>query len=209
MFKLLEPILSPARIGTYLLASGHDEARALKLYVWNAQLGEAFHLPIQSVEIALRNRVNSVLITCFGVEWWQNAAFLALADKRQVDAITEVRKRISNRGHALVTGQIVAGLSFGFWVSMLDARYNPKVWSSQLAAGFPDLPAAKTRDDLQRSAREIANFRNRIWHHEPIFRANISKEYSRCTTTLGWLCHNKLNWVRPQCKVMTVLRAKP
>lgn len=209
MLKLLEPTLSQARMGTYLLAAGHDEARALALYHWNAQLGEAFHLPIQAVEIALRNRINSVLVSIFGAEWWKTPAFLVVADKRQIDQIDEAKARIGKRGQAVVTGQIVAGLSFGFWVSMLDARYNPAVWSHALKTGFPDLPAKKSRSDLQKSSRHIANFRNRIWHHEPIFKANITEEYSRCMEMLMWLCPHKQKWIKPQCKVMTVLRIKP
>jgi hypothetical protein len=209
MLKLLEPTLSPARLGTYILAAGHDETRALALYQWNAQLGEAFHLPIQSVEIALRNRINAVLIANFGDDWWKDKAFLGLADNRQCDAIGEVKARIKKRGQAVVTGQIVAGLSFGFWVSMLGPRYNPGVWSRALATGFPDLPAGKTRDDLQKMARQIANFRNRIWHHEPIFKANVTVEYSRCMEVLAWLCPHKHSWIKPHCKVMAVLRQKP
>lgn len=192
-----------------MLAAGHDEARALALYQWNAQLGEAFHLPIQSVEIALRNRINAVLVAAFGAEWWKDAAFLKEADKRQCDQIEEAKARVTKRGQVIVTGQIVAGLSFGFWVSMLDARYNPSVWSHALAAGFPHLPAGKTRHDLQKASRHIANFRNRIWHHEPIFKENITAEYSRCVEMLGWLCPHKLGWIKPQCKVMAVVRQKP
>jgi hypothetical protein len=209
MLKALEPTLSPARLSTYLLAAGHNEARALSLFMWNAQLGEAFHLPIQAVEIALRNRINSVLVSCFGAKWWCDAAFLRLVEKRQSDAIDEVITRINRRGQTVVTGQIVAGLSFGFWVSMLDARYNPVVWSRHLAVGFPCLPDTKSRDDMQKISRRIANFRNRIWHHEPIFKANISEEYSACLRALEWLCPHKTSWIKPQCKVTTVLRSRP
>jgi hypothetical protein len=196
-------------MGTYMLAAGHDEARALQLYQWNAQLGEAFHLPIQAVEIALRNRINAVLVANFGADWWSSPLFLGMADNRQIAAIDEAKARIGKRGQAVITGQIVAGLSFGFWVSMLDARYNPAVWSHALLVGFPDLPAGKTRDDLQKVSRQIANFRNRIWHHEPIFKANITLEYSRCMEMLKWLCPHKQKWIKPQCKVMAVLRQKP
>jgi hypothetical protein len=209
MLKLLEPTLSPARMGTYMLAAGHDETRALALYQWNAQLGEAFHVPIQAVEVALRNRINAILIRCFGANWWQSAAFIKQADKRQNDQIAEAVSRIAKRHHAVVTGQVVAGLSFGFWVSMLDARYNARVWSHALETGFPDLPPNLTRANLQKYARDIANFRNRIWHHEPIFKADITQEYSRCMEMLGWLCAHKYSWIRPQCKVMAVLRSKP
>lgn len=209
MLQLLEPTLSAARIGTYMLAAGHDESRALALYMWNAQLGEAFHLPIQAVEIALRNRINCVLVASFGTEWWHDPAFENLAGKRQIEDINGVQTRIAKRGQPLITGQIVAGLSFGFWVSMLDARYNPTVWSHHLNSGFPNLPQSKSRDDLQVMARKIANFRNRIWHHEPIFKADISGNYSTCMRALEWLCPHKMGWIRPQCKVMAVLRSRP
>lgn len=209
MLNLLEPTLSQARLGTYMLVAGHDEAKALALYQWNARLGEAFHLPIQAVEVALRNRINAVLVADIGAEWWKNLTFLRLADKRQCDQIEEAKTRITKRGHVIVTGQIVAGLSFGFWVSMLDARYNPSLWSRTLRTGFPHIPAGRTRSDLQRAARHIANFRNRIWHHEPIFNADITSEYSRCIELLGWLCPHKLAWIKPNCTVMSVVRQRP
>lgn len=209
MLSLFEPTISQARIGTYMAHVGHDEFRALALYLWNAQVGEAFHLPIQSVEISFRNRINAVLVMHFGTEWWQESVFLATVEKYQIDSIAEVKRRIAKRGSSLVTGQIVAGLSFGFWVSMLDARYNPAVWSKHLRTGFPDLPTGTTRNQLQVAARRVANFRNRIWHHEPIFRDNISEEYAHCIDMLGWICRHKAAWVKPQCKVMAVLRCKP
>jgi hypothetical protein len=51
--------ISQDRFTTYLKAAGHDPERALALYLWNAQIGEAFHLPIQAVEVALRNSINA------------------------------------------------------------------------------------------------------------------------------------------------------
>ncbi|MGQ0610078.1 MAG: hypothetical protein ACT4N9_03105 [Paracoccaceae bacterium] len=174
MLALLEPTLSQARLGKYVLAAGHEEAKALALYQWNARLGEAFHLPIQAVEVALRNRINTVLVSTFGAEWWKDPGFHKIADRRQCDQIEVAKTRIARRGQVIVTGQIVAGLSFGFWVSMLDKRYNPNVWSRTLRTGFPDLPAGRSREELQRAARQVADFRNRIWHHEPIFQDDIT-----------------------------------
>jgi hypothetical protein len=72
--------ISPDRFGTYLSAAGHDQARALRLYLWNAQLGEAFHLPIQAVEVGLRNSINLGLINTFGQDWWQDKALEAMLD---------------------------------------------------------------------------------------------------------------------------------
>ena len=97
----------------------HDPNQALELYVWNAKIGETFHTPIQATEIALRNRINSTLLAKYGDNWWSEPAFVKLADReRQLDLDT-VKRRIERRGLPLVTDQIVAGLSFGFWVGVL------------------------------------------------------------------------------------------
>lgn len=209
LLKALEPTISAPRLSTYLKAAGHDEARALTLYIWNVRLGEAFHLPIQAVEIGLRNRVNEVLVARFGSDWWRDDEFLGIADGRQLAALDDVKARIEKRKVPMVTGQVVAGLSFGFWVSVLGSRFNPTVWGKYLRSGFPDLPRQVDRRALQASVREIADFRNRISHHEPVFKDDISQQYAQCLRTLGWICASKAAWVKPQCTVMTVLRAKP
>ncbi|MGJ3264523.1 MAG: hypothetical protein ACFE0R_14940 [Salinarimonas sp.] len=48
----LQRFLSSDRLSTYITAANQDLRRALALYLWNARLGEAFHTPIQAVEVA-------------------------------------------------------------------------------------------------------------------------------------------------------------
>lgn len=205
----LRPSISSDRLGTYLTASGFKEDRALKLYIWNAHVGEAFHLPIQATEVALRNRVNAALIAEFGPDWWRAPEFLRLADRERRADLETAQKRISNRRAELCTAQIVATLSFGFWVGLLQARYNPDLWSKQLRIAFPCFPTDKTRYDLAEAAKRVADLRNRIWHHEPIFRMNLSEEYAAVREVLAWLCPVKEAWVRPECRVPQLLRQKP
>ncbi len=201
--------LSTERFGTYLTAAGRDQERALRLYLWNAQLGEAFHLPIQAVEVTLRNRINNALVSKYGTDWWLHEAFLEIIDiERKFDLIT-VQKRIRNRRLSLVTGQIVAGLSFGFWVGMLRKRYNPELWSSHLSRSFPDLPESESRGSLLKAANGVALLRNRISHHEPIFKRDISADYAQMLALLKWLCPATHDWIRPHCRVAQMARCKP
>lgn len=148
MLLVVIQTLSTERFGTYLTAAGHDRERALRLYIWNAHIGEAFHTPIQAAEIALRNGINKALIARFGPDWWQNQAFLKIIDRERQSDLEMVIKRIRKRQLALVTGQIVAGLSFGFWTGMLQRRYNPDIWGAHLRSAFPHLPRNVERDDL-------------------------------------------------------------
>lgn len=205
----LHPTVSADRLGTYLVASNFDEVWALALYLWNAQLGEAFHVPIQAAEVALRNRINAALVVQFGDEWWRADPFLKLAKPHQKNDIDTAIGRIANRKSDLCTAQVVASLSFGFWSGMLAPAYNVEIWSKHLGIAFPHLPDGVKRGDLFERARKVNALRNRISHHEPIFRQNLSQEYADILEFLGWICPRKLGWVRPVCRVPAVLRAKP
>lgn len=205
----LKPVISEERLGTYLTAAGFDVDRALKLYVWNALVGEAFHLPIQAVEVSLRNRVSVAFADAFGPDWWKNDSFLAMLDEERGADIRLVRQRIRNRKLSPVTGQVVAGLSFGFWVGMLHKRYNPPLWGGRLRLAFPSLPTERSRASLAVAAGRIATLRNRIWHHEPIIKRDLSAEYGGVMTLLEWISPEKAAWIRPYCRVPQLLRQKP
>lgn len=205
----LRPVISDERLGTYLTAAGFDADRALRLYLWNAEVGEAFHLPIQAVEVALRNRVQVAIAREFGTDWWKSLKLLAALDDDRKADLALVLKRIRNRKLNLGPGQIVAGLSFGFWVGMLQKRYNPLIWGGRLHAAFPDYPANRNRASLAQAASRVAWLRNRIWHHEPIIRLDLSAEYGTVITLLTWLSAPKAGWIRSRSRVPELLRLKP
>ncbi len=205
----LTETISPDRLSTYLSASGHNPERALRLYMWNAQVGEAFHVPIQAVEVGLRNRINSALVATYGANWWENESFLGIANDERRGDIETVLRRIRNRDLQQSTSQVVAGLSFGFWVGMLQGEYNPPIWGAHLRTTFPSLPVTRGRKSLAKSAGDVAFVRNRIWHHEPIFKRDLSKDYATVTELLAWICPAKAQWVQPHCRVPALLRSKP
>jgi hypothetical protein len=201
--------ISSARLATYLVAAGHDMVRAFDLYLWNAQLGEAFHTPIQAVEVGLRNRINVALSNLYTPNWWECANFQRILDAERNSDLVTVFKRIRNKKLELCTDQVVAGLSLGFWVGLLDGSYNAPIWSRQLRIAFPSLPTGRGRKSLFNQAGKIATLRNRISHHEPLIRRNISQDFSDVMTMLEWICPAKTDWVRPKCRVPAVLRLKP
>jgi hypothetical protein len=201
--------ISPDRFGTYLNAAGHDQDRALKLYLWNAQLGEAFHIPIQAVEVSLRNSINAGLTNTYGQDWWQNKDLEAILDEERRADLMQVLRRIRNRELDLNTGQVVAGLSFGFWVGILDGRYNPPIWGAQLRAAFPHFPKGRSRKSLHIAVRNVATLRNRISHHEPLIGRDTLGDFSNLMTLLEWICPAKAAWLRPYCRVPDIVRQRP
>jgi Abi-like protein len=202
-------VISTDRFGTYLSAAGHDQERALRLYLWNAQLGEAFHTPIQAVEVGLRNSINTGLTNTFGPHWWKNKDLEKILDEERRADLVQVQQRIRNRDLALSTGQVVAGLSFGFWVGILHRRYNPPIWGGQLRIAFPDFPQERGRKSLHSRVRDVATLRNRISHHEPLIGRDTLADFSNLMTLLEWICPPKANWIRPHCRVPEIVRQRP
>lgn len=205
----LETYLSEPRMRRYLLRTSFRSEKALKLYIWNAQMGEAFHTSIQASEVALRNRINTALIEAFGNDWWGTDAFLKLTDHQRNEDLNTAFNRISNLRKNKTTDQIVANLSFGFWVGLMAGRYNPQIWSAKLKIAFPHLPEGIKRNDVHVRAREIADLRNRISHHEPIFDRALSDEHSQIMDFLRWMSPEKALWIAASCRVQQVLRLKP
>jgi hypothetical protein len=209
LIERLKASLSVERIATYLTAAGFNPDRALRLYLWNAAVGEAFHLPVQAVEVALRNAINRAVSAQFGPDWWKSSAFLREADRERKADIETATNRIRSKNKPLITPQMVATLTFGFWTGILQPRYNPPLWGAQLRPSFPNLPLDKSRYDLSDAAKRVADLRNRIWHHEPIFRMDLLAEFGATMKLLGWVCPVTAEWIRPHCRVPALVRQKP
>jgi len=207
--QAIHDILSTDRFTTYLMASGHNTERAMRLYAWNALVGETFHVPSQAVEVGLRNRINNALIARYGNDWWNNQNFINVLDPPRIADLNLVRTRIQARQLPMITGQIVAGLSFGFWAGMLQARYNPDIWSRHLHPSFPFLPPQIDRKKLSDEVRNLVELRNRISHHEPLIRRDLMRDHSRVMQLLNWLCPTKAAWLRPYCRAPAIIRQKP
>lgn len=207
--ELTANVLSEPRFNTYLKAAGHDWNRAWQLYLWNAKLGEAFHLPIQTVEVSLRNRLCSVFTERYGPEWGTSTTFEKMLDDKLQRDLNTARIRIEKKKKPLVNGQIVAGLSFGFWVGMLHSRYYPQIWSSDLGKAFKYLPENTEHKLVSKRFSEIARLRNRISHHEPIINRNISGDYAQILRAIDWMCPHSGKLIRPHCRIPVVMRQKP
>ncbi|MFD3191606.1 hypothetical protein ACFMPD_15200 [Sedimentitalea sp. HM32M-2] len=200
-------IISQERLTKYLREAGHDQQRALALYGWNIQLSEAFFPVLSASEVCLRNTICTQLIALYGQTWWDDPAFLLQIKKNGTRIVKTARDKLRTRG-PVTSGGMTAELNFGFWVNMLLPRHEPVFWPN-LNAAFPDLPSAVTYAALYKRCDDVREFRNRIFHHEPIMHRNITKEYSQIMELIGWLSPDKAKWIKPYSRVMTVARQKP
>ncbi|MBU6265969.1 MAG: Abi family protein [Sphingomonadales bacterium] len=202
--------ISPERWKTYQIAAGFNEATAHKLYLWNAAVGQSFHFPLQTVEVALRNVIHQALVAIYGANWTSSPACRSSLLPDKVNDITKAETRHYRiYAAAASTPQIVASLSLGFWVSLLRRHYNRSIWATQTATAFPHLKATETIVDVSRTATTIQDLRNRIFHQEPLIGQDLSREYAAVLRMLGWICPEMREWVRKLSSVPRVIRERP
>ena len=199
-------IIPQERLAKYLVAAGHDRDRALALYGWNIQLSEAFFPVLSAAEVSLRNIIVAHLISLYGQQWWDNPDFLSQI-KRGKGIVKTARDKLATTG-AVTSGRMTAELNFGFWVKMLLPRHEPVFWAN-LRGGFPDLPASVSYAGLYKRCNDVREFRNCVFHHEPILHRNITAEHSKIMELIKWLSPDKAIWIKRYSRVMTVVRQKP
>lgn len=203
---LVSNIISQERLTKYLKAAGYDTQRALDLYGWNILISEAFFPVLSASEVCLRNIISSQLVALYGPTWWDDPAFLTqIGNGKRI--VKTARDKLRKKG-AVTSGGMTAELNFGFWVNMLLERHEPVFWAN-LHASFVDLPPAVTYNALYVRCDAVREFRNRVFHHEPILHRNITKEYSQIMELITWLSPDKAKWIKQYSRVMTVARQKP
>ena len=203
---LVSQIISQERLTKYLIASGHDTKRALDLYGWNIQISEAFFPVLGASEVCLRNTISARLLALYGPTWWDDAGFLnQITNGKRI--VKTARDKLKSNG-PVTSGGMTAELNFGFWAKMLLPKHKNVFWTD-LHNSFPDLPSQIAYTDLYKRCDDVREFRNRVFHHEPILERDISQEYSQIIELINWLSPDKAKWIKQYSRVMAVLRQKP
>lgn len=195
--------LSPTRFATYREAAGTDR-RALQLYAWNTSVSGAFYGPLQTFEVALRNAVDGAISATHGERWFDDPTVLRPSDNRMVG---DVVQRIYDAGKQPVPGRVIAELGLGFWVGLFANAYDQTLWRSHLHRLFN--PRVRDRRALHDSMDRLRTLRNRVAHHEPIFRRRLSDDNERLLALVGSLTSPTRLWLEHHSSVPTSLSTPP
>ncbi len=205
----VEAALSTERFSSYL-AKTASPAAALRLYEWNSTASAAFYIPIQSVEIGLRNGFHRELTRMFGSSWHDEPGFRALND-RFGSHVEEAKAHLRRSATAVDTPHVVARLPFGFWTTMLSRRYEHALWTPALRGAFPHFRMlrgrAPSRNEISARFDYVRAFRNRIAHHEPIFYRDLAADYASLLEVAQWMHEDLANWTDRFCDCSRLLAA--
>jgi hypothetical protein len=183
-------------------------SRTLAAYALNAAACEAFYPLLQTVEIALRNRLDAAIGGLYGHSWFDRIPFMP---EWQANCIAEARERLS-RGNTPRTpahDEVVAELDLGFWTGLLNRRFSVhpsgdlRFWPRLVPSVFPNLPSQpEAMPYLRTTFDELRKFRNRVFHHEPILpkrggRVNLDTVGRDLQTRRAWIL-NAIRWMSPE-----------
>jgi hypothetical protein len=159
--------------------------RNIELYTQNTLISESFYTPLQALEVALRNRIHSVMTAARHEAWFQDDGILQATN--QPGQLTQAIADIERERKEATPGRIVAALTFSFWTSMFGKEYET-LWQTTLhrIAALPDGKGLQRKDFSGPLAR-IRTLRNRIAHHEPIISWDLPKHYDKIIELTGWL----------------------
>jgi hypothetical protein len=202
--QAIKSALSPARVGTYELATTVSPPLdgALALYAWNAQVSAAMMAPLHVCEVVVRNAVADALVAVYGPNWpWEPVFATSLPSPPTGYNARSDLLRI--RTTQPTPGKVIPELKFVFWQTMFTSRFDVRIWNPHLLTVLPHLDPAKTvkqlRGQIYNELDQLRKLRNRIAHHEPIFKRSLGDDFkkiqeliaSRCPITATWMANNQ------------------
>lgn len=192
-------------MGRYLDWSSGDPTAALHLYTLNAQLSEALYIPLQVLELSLRNRIHDAMRHLLGDEWLLEASGCLGEKQKQKVRRALVELTLNRKTHT--SEQILSSLSFGFWTALLGTEYE-ELWRKALHQ-IARKPGGKhvSRKSLSGPLTAIRKLRNRVAHHEPILHYNLPKHHADMRQIIGWLSPEAEQWCAECDRFPTLYRA--
>lgn len=216
--------LSKQRLETYRrMTTTTKWSDAAEVYFWHAEVSAALLQPLGFFEVNLRNFLNFALTsryteirskrTDWPEEWifmHQNWLWLANDHMKKLQfVITDVKNLPGQKaGFQPKAFHIVPRMKFQFWEDLLGEPYVDRFWKHSYLAAFPKAEIADERElrqmffQLKSACQLIRETRNRVAHHEPIFKFDVVAVMDNIEKILGLMSPEALRRVIPMNKIV-------
>lgn len=218
-FQKVRLYLSSQRIDRYLIATGNQKTRAVRLYKANLKIAQSFHPLLGALEVTLRNRINTILVAHFSDPDWiinQKTGFMADPSLTHIDrrtgrrvtndflksSVEKSERRFRRLRVPITSGKIIADQSLGFWTDLFEVHHYRLLLGRPIQV-FYNLPSGHGRSDACDKLNKIRQFRNRINHNEPICfngavidLTYVEEVYDAIMKILTWIDPELIKWVK-------------
>ncbi len=200
-YRKLEYYLSQPRLDQFLIATGNSKSKAQKLYRINLRVAQSFYPVINLFEIFFRNIVNYQVSSHFANPNWiitekngfMNDPSLSLSRFFLRNSVNKAERTIRRKGGTVTPGKVIAEQSLGYWTSLFDTHHYRLIGGVVIHC-FPHKPAQINRNLLNQKLNNVREFRNRIYHNEPICFNGNTVDFTEATNIkheiyelLGWI----------------------
>ncbi|EGR09384.1 hypothetical protein VCHE48_1421 [Vibrio cholerae HE48] len=195
--------ISSDRLNSYrnYFSLASDE-ECLGVYLWNDALSASFFKLISIFEVALRNTIHRELSRQFEAnrqqghvfdnDWYEHLIAQNHLHPNTIDLIRKVthlksrRRRLVAKHPIPTPGKVIAAQSFGFWSFLITHTVgnNTVDWKNVLFNGLKGHFAVHSTywtqdaiDDFLNRLSQVNELRNRIAHHEPIWKFTEIKHH--------------------------------
>lgn len=214
----LEQAFSAPRLGRYLRAFSNDKDRAHQGYIYNLRLSECLLISLSVLEIALRNAMSNQMAKLYSRDDWYEAILTDTTLQKpntplQADnALKRLHSNIKSAKRdagAPNPNKVIAEFTFGFWTTLLNARYQNNFWQ-ELRYAFPHCPH-RQRGNVSSALNQIRDLRNRVFHHEPVLWMTppVEAHHQHIYDVLSWLNHDIAPWVQTFDRFPQVIAERP
>lgn len=193
-----EKVFSTKRMERYFMLYPDDENRAILHYRCNLELAEAFYTSLSVFEVTLRNALSRELETMTGRDDWY-AIFANTPGLSKLNHyVTQANKQIAGRHESITPSKVIAELTLGFWVSLLNSEYERLLWKD-LRRAFPFMPKKdRQRKNVSAPLNTFRTFRNRVFHNESICwnLSRVEDIHKEMIVVMGWMNKDVPVWLQ-------------
>jgi hypothetical protein len=174
-YNKLEYYISQSRLNRFLTASCNSKIKAQELYRKNLKVAQSFYPILNIFEVSFRNVCNYQISSRFANPNWiitekngfMSSQSLSRSKFYLKNSVKNAESNIIKKGGTITAGKVLAEQSFGFWTSFFEKHHYMLIGGIVIHC-FPNKPRNVNRSILSQKLDRIKDFRNRIYHNEPI-----------------------------------------
>lgn len=204
--------LSLPRMSTFDKEVAGTQVSSLELYNWNAQLASALMYPFHIFEVSVRNAVSDALSKVHSSNWHTAQSFRrSLKSNQHGYCPIDDLSKIANKHQSL--NKVIPELKFVFWEKLFTSRFQKQIWDKHFHHIFPNhaclgSTSAESREHIRRCIESVRLIRNRVAHHEPIFRFDIPALLHTMEHIIQLRCEDTSQWMMANQNVLTIYQER-
>lgn len=225
--KSAERTITTERLSRYLRATKQNLSKAIELYELNVHLSEILYGLLHGLEVTIRNAEHLALSISFGTPFWYDRPATLDFGQPQLGAagpswhehaalspywMDQIAAAKTKPGAAGKPGEVVAELTFGFWVDLIQQNNHRSLWvGRRLHSAFPN--AHRKRADIHDRLKTLQLLRNRISHQEPVltssngvFNGTIVVTMNEIMECAEWVCLDTAAWMKTQFRLADAVK---